>query len=83
MLFVAKLFTLLFNKCAKHDADEAVVNDIDNSGEFENPVADESPRGSVKNRVRRCVVSALLLATPRPRVHAVGSPRCHSMIILL
>ena len=46
LLFVAKLFTLLFNKFAKHDADEAVVNDIDDSGEFENPVADESPRGS-------------------------------------
>ena len=38
---------LIYNhKFAKHDVDEAVVNDIDDSGEFENPVADESPRGS-------------------------------------
>ena len=55
LLFVAKLFTLLFNKWAARASDEtkdsledneAAVNDIDDSGEFENPVADESPRGS-------------------------------------
>ena len=55
LLFVAKLFTLLFNKWAACASDEtkdslednsAAVNNIDDSGEFENPVADESPRGS-------------------------------------
>ena len=34
------------NTTQHNDADEAVVNEIDDSGEFENPVADESPRGS-------------------------------------
>ena len=44
---VAAAGILIYNhKFAKHDVDEAVVNDIDDSGEFENPVADESPRGS-------------------------------------
>ena len=66
LLFVAKLFTLLFNKWAaraSEDEDtmdmehsrnpmfaeedslednETAANDIDDSGEFENPVADES-----------------------------------------
>ena len=33
------------NTTQHNDADEAVVNEIDDSGEFKNPVADESPRG--------------------------------------
>ena len=34
------------NTTQHDDADGAAVNDIDDSGEFENPVADESRRGS-------------------------------------
>ena len=41
LLFVAKLFTLLFNKWAAHASDETEEGDNDSAHRLENPMFDE------------------------------------------